>query len=282
MKVLDLFSGIGGFSLGLERVGFETIAFCEIDEYARKILKKHWPAVPIYEDVKDVTAKRLQADGIRCDVITAGWPCQDISHAGKQAGIEGERSGLWAELARIIGEVRPRFTIMENVPALLSGDRGRWFGRVLGDLAEIGYDCEWHCIPASHIGAPHRRDRVWVIAYTNTNRSQKRKHDDKNGEETPSGEQQGGETVRVPSQAISCDPRCWQRPSRRLSVGIRREIESLSRGRDWEITTEPVLGRGVDGIPPRLDRLRCLGNAIVPQIAEIIGKVIYEQHHHHQ
>ena len=97
LKVLDLFSGIGGFSLGLERAGFETVAFCEIEEYPRKVLKKHWPDVPIYEDVRDVTAERLRADGIFPDVITGGFPCQDISLAGKQAGIDGERSGLWSE-----------------------------------------------------------------------------------------------------------------------------------------------------------------------------------------
>lgn len=115
MKVLDLFSGIGGFSLGLERAGFETVAFCEIDKYAQQVLNKHWPKVKLYEDVREITADRLLRDGIRLDIITGGFPCQDISLAGKQKGIQGERSGLWSEVARIISEVRPRYAIMENV-----------------------------------------------------------------------------------------------------------------------------------------------------------------------
>jgi site-specific DNA-cytosine methylase len=161
VNVLDLFSGIGAFSLGLERAGMQTVAFCEIDPFCRKILKKHWPEVPCYEDVTALTADRLRADGIAVDVVCGGWPCQDISLAGKGAGIDGERSGLWSEYARIVGEVRPRYAIMENVSALL----GRGMERVLGDLAAIFYDAEGHCIPAASIGAPHLRDRIWIVAY---------------------------------------------------------------------------------------------------------------------
>ncbi|WP_085905877.1 DNA cytosine methyltransferase [Kiloniella majae] len=174
LKVLDLFSGIGGFSLGLERTGgFKTVAFCEIEEYPRKVLAKHWPNVPIYKDVRNVNAKQLLADGVTADVVTGGFPCQDLSTAGKQAGIEAERSGLWSELCRVIGDVRPKYAIVENVANLLSGpseQRGGWFGRVLGDLASIGYDAEWHCIPAAAVGAPHRRDRAWIIAYPKSKR----------------------------------------------------------------------------------------------------------------
>ena len=145
LKVLDLFSGIGGFSLGLERTGgFETVAFCEIEEFPRKVLAKHWPEVPRYHDVTKLTGDILKRDGISVDVITGGFPCQDISCAGKQAGIgEGTRSGLWSEIVRLIGELSPRYVIVENVAALLSGpseQRGGWFGRILGDLAESGYD----------------------------------------------------------------------------------------------------------------------------------------------
>lgn len=167
MNVLDLFSGIGGFSLGLERAGMRTVAFCEIEPFCRKVLARHWPNVKQYTDVRTLTADQLMADGIpRIDVICGGFPCQDISVAGKGAGLAGERSGLWREYARIIGEVRPKFVIVENVAALL----GRGLGDVLGDLAALGYDAEWHCIPASYVGAPHRRDRLWIISYASEHR----------------------------------------------------------------------------------------------------------------
>ncbi len=125
LRVLDLFSGIGGFSLGLERTGgFKTVAFCEIESFPRKVLAKHWPEVPIYEDVRQLTVERLATDGISVDVICGGFPCQDISVAGKGAGLAGERSGLWSEFARLIGEIRPRYAIVENVAALLSRGLG--------------------------------------------------------------------------------------------------------------------------------------------------------------
>ena len=161
MNVLDLFSGIGGFSLGLERAGMRTVAFCEIEPFQRAILKKHWPS-PVPKMSERLTADRLRADGIAPDIICGGFPCQDISVAGKGAGIEGARSGLWSEYARIISEVRPRYVIVENVAALL----GRGLERVLGDLAALGFSSVWHCIPASAVGAPHRRDRVWIVAHT--------------------------------------------------------------------------------------------------------------------
>src|SRR5258708_2164912 len=165
MNVLDLFSGIGGFSLGLERAGMRTVAFCEIDPFCRRVLAKHWPDVPVYDDVRTLTAARVGSCGQLIDVICGGFPCQDISFAGKGAGIGGERSGLWSEYARIIGEVRPKYVIVENVAALL----GRGLERVLGDLAALGFDAEWHCIPASAVGAPHRRDRVWIVAHSDAN-----------------------------------------------------------------------------------------------------------------
>jgi DNA (cytosine-5)-methyltransferase 1 len=163
-RVLDLFSGIGGFSLGLERTGgFKTVAFCEIDPFCRRVLAKHWPEVPCYDDVRTLTAARLAADGIAVDVICGGFPCQDVSFAGKRAGLEGARSGLWSEYGRLIGELRPRFVIVENVPGLLS----LGMGTVLGDLSALRYDAVWDCVPASAVGAPHRRDRMWLVAYSN-------------------------------------------------------------------------------------------------------------------
>jgi DNA (cytosine-5)-methyltransferase 1 len=132
LRVLSLFAGIGGFDLGLERTGgFKTVAFCEIEPSARRVLAKHWAGVAIYDDVRTLTASRLAADGLAPDCIVGGFPCQDISTAGRGEGIEGERSGLWSQYARLIGELRPRYVIVENVSALL----GRGLDRVLGDLA---------------------------------------------------------------------------------------------------------------------------------------------------
>lgn len=163
LTVLDLFSGIGGFSLGLESTGgFRTAAFCEIDPYARRVLGRHWPDVPIFGDIRDVGLAGLLRAGVALpDVVCGGFPCQDISLAGVGAGLGGARSGLWFEMLRVITETRPAFAIIENVAAL----RGRGLDVVLGGLAAIGYDAEWHCIPAAAVGAPHRRDRVWIVAY---------------------------------------------------------------------------------------------------------------------
>lgn len=170
IRVLDLFSGIGGFSLGLHRAtypdgtpGFETIAFCEQADYPVAVLRKHWPDVPVHRDVRDL---RGDDPGLgRVDAICGGFPCQDISVAGRGAGLTGERSGLWFEYLRIIEEAAPRWVLIENVPAL----RTRGLDVVLGGLAAIGYDAEWHCIPAAALGAPHRRDRVWIVAYPTRN-----------------------------------------------------------------------------------------------------------------
>ena len=259
MNVLDLFSGIGGFSLGLERAGFRTVAFCEIDPYCRRVLAKHWPEVPIYDDVRTVSADRLRADGIAVDVICGGFPCQDISVAGNGAGLAGERSGLWREYARIIGELRPRFVIVENVAALLS----RGLGDVLGDLAALGYDTEWHCIPASAVGAPHRRDRVWIVADANSLR-----------ELQPQGREQDKRGRAGNSGAALADADRAQRTGMRGPIGIHQKYADAGRSGWWEV--EPDVGRVVDGVPSRVDRLRALGNAVVPQIPELIGRAILQ------
>ncbi|HJS81337.1 MAG TPA: DNA cytosine methyltransferase [Nitrososphaera sp.] len=244
LKVLDLFSGIGGFSLGLERTGgFETIAFCEIEPYCQKVLKKHWPDIPIYDDVRKLNGRTIAAD-----VVCGGFPCPDISIAGKQAGIEGERSGLWKEQHRIIGEVRPRYAIVENVTNLLAGEWGTWFGRVLGDLAEVGYDAEWHCIPASAVGSFQERDRIWIVAY-------------------PFSE---GRSRLVTSKNFGTIG-SWRMCSE-------KDLQSISNnpfqpGDSWPT---PLLRRMDDGVPSRVDRIKGLGNAVVPQIPELIGRAILE------
>jgi DNA (cytosine-5)-methyltransferase 1 len=236
LRVLDLFSGIGGFSLGLERAGMKTVAFCEIDPYARAVLRKHWPDVPCYDDVRTLTADRLARDGIAVDVICGGFPCQDISVAGKGAGLAGERSGLWSEIARLVGELRPRFAIVENVAALL----GRGLGDVLGDLAALGYDAEWHCIPASAVGLPHIRDRVWVVAYPRKER---------------------GKGVEFQAlQELYGIP--WRENERRAT-----------RWRERPDLHGPRLCVRRNGLS---EELGAYGNAVVPQIPEIIGKAIIE------
>lgn len=192
-SVLDLFSGIGGFSLGLERTGgFKTAAFCEIDPFCRRVLAKHWPTVPCYDDIRTLTADALARDGITVDVICGGFPCQDVSYAGKRDGLEGARSGLWREYARLIGEIRPRFVIVENVPGLLS----LGMGDVLGDLAAIGYDATWDCIPAAAVGAPHRRDRVWIVAHAASERRGKKGRDSQRRAQWIAG---GGEILAHPA-----------------------------------------------------------------------------------
>ena len=243
--VLDLFSGIGGFSLGLERTGgFETVAFCEIDPFCQKVLKKHWPDVPIYNDVRT-----LNYDG-PVDVITGGFPCQDISTAGKKAGITNEtRSGLWSEIIRLSIKLRPKFIIVENVANLLAGPSekpGAWFGRVLGDLASIRYNAEWHCIPASRLGAPHVRDRVWIIAYS---------------------EQGMRKGIRV-SDYINDEKleNRWEA----------NEVMPLIRCIRDDLQTDKRSLRSDDGFSEATHRIAALGNAVVPQIPEMIGYAILQ------
>lgn len=248
-RLLDLFSGIGGFSLGLERTGgFKTVAFCEIEEFPRRVLAKHWPEVPCYHDIRELTADRLAADGIAVDVITGGFPCQDISIAGKGAGLAGSRSGLWAEIARLIGELRPVYAIMENSSELLS----RGFGRVIGDLASLGYDAEWHCIPATYVGSPHGRDRVWIVATRATG-----------GRDLADAVQ--ANAVRAPDAGVAT---LADQSRPRLHEGWFSQAW-------WNWPPEPGVDRVADGLSASVDRDNgAYGNAVVPMIPELIGRAI--------
>jgi len=265
LKLLDLFSGIGGFSLGLERTGgFETVAFCEIDPFCRRVLAKHWPEVPCYDDITTLTGERLAADGITVDAICGGFPCQDLSIAGKGAGLEGERSGLWFDYARILGDVRPRIAIVENVSALLS----RGIDVVLGSLAALGYRVEWHCIPASAIGAPHERDRVWIVAH----------RDDGQRIEPIREIQTGRNAIGAGRKALADSDEGnvfrWNGPLQMGRLPIAREIEDDGYATRAQWGTEPGMGRVAYGVSNRVDRVGALGNAVVPQIPELIGRAI--------
>jgi len=254
LRVLSLFAGIGGFDLGLERTGgFRTVAFCEIDPFCRKVLAKHWPEVPCYEDVRQLTGKRLAADGIAVDVICGGFPCQDISLVGQGGGLAGERSGLWTEYRRLIKETRPAYVFIENVSAL----RSRGLDVVLGQLHALGYDAEWHCLPACAVDAPHERDRLWIVAYVPSDRWGARRK----GRPAPGGQ---GEPVPV---------RPFPHPDAYCIAPIGAAI-ARQELRPWD--DESPLDRVVDGVPYRLveDELRALGNAVVPQIPELIGRAI--------
>ena len=329
LRVLDLFSGIGGFSLGLERTGgFETVAFCEIEPFPRRVLAKHWPEVPCYDDVRTLTGDVLRRDGIAVDVITGGFPCQDLSVAGKQRGMgEGTRSGLWSEIVRLVGELRPQYVIVENVAALLVGPserRGGWFGRVLGDLAECGYDAEWENIPASALGAPHRRERVWLVAYAQQERPNAGEHDQigerparyeewdrpqwavqfglagngapladatdmqRNGGDYYAGIcmgagplsqlGNGGWAQHLAHAAVIGQSGSWAHGQSSNpttgSDGKAAEFVNGGVGAIWR--TEPDVGRVAHGVPDRAHRLAALGNSVVPQIPELIGRAILQ------
>lgn len=304
----SLFAGIGGIDLGLERAGMRCAWQVEIDDYATRVLTKHWPDVPKFRDVRSVGAHDLPA----VDLIAGGFPCQDISNAGKRAGIGGERSGLWGEFARVIRELRPRYVLVENVAALLYPiRRGKRIvepapiGRVLGELAALGYDAEWHCIPAAALGAPHQRDRVFIVAYARIGWRQ--------GHELCTGRAQPG---RDGAAMADTDPERWDgragqfgphgrleftHSSQNVSDVNRTEWRAQTQGRDvfnrndagrqkatdrlstfratvgwgqWAI--EPAVGRMAHGLPHRIHRLRGLGNAVVPQVAEFVGRLILD------
>jgi DNA (cytosine-5)-methyltransferase 1 len=336
MKVLDLFSGIGGFSLGLERAGMETIAFCEIEKYPCSILKKHWPDVPIFNDVKELHAKDLPG---AVDLICGGYPCQPFSVAGKRAGKDDDRH-LWPEIVRIIRELdattgKPDWCIFENV----GGHVSMGLDQVLADLEGEGYTCWPFIIPACAVNAPHRRDRVWIVAnYAsgtdgkhNTREDQRqepklRKSSSRNsvspGADTKHGDVSGLRASQVPQQQASgirqnspadtshylldrggdirqagrdepadsgivfADARLTllqERPKRKRNRR-RRDVEQHGcekfRATDFSDLSEWITLPGVrsrdDGLPNRVARLKALGNSVVPQIPEIIGRAIME------
>ena len=244
MRHLDLFSGIGGFALAAEEVwgpAHNILSFCEIEPYAQKVLKQKWPAVEIIEDVRKVDGRKFDAE-----LITGGFPCQDLSHAGLRKGFEGERSSLYSEMLRIISESMPRYAVFENVTGLLTGDAGRWFGKFLYDLASIGYDAEWHCISAANLGFPHKRERVWIISYPMCG-----------------GLQKGKENINWAQRYKGV-----YRPRPSCDIGGDLPIE----WKDCEANCGDI--REGDGVPGAAHRIKGLGNAIVPAIAVEIFNAI--------
>ena len=267
----SLFSGIGGLDLAVEAVtGARTVWQVERDEWCRGVLAQHWPEAQRFDDVCSV-GEELE----RVDIIAGGFPCQDVSLAGKRAGLAGERSGLWSEFARIVRVVRPRFVLVENVAGLLSME----FGQVLGDLAALGFDAEWHCLPAAAIGARHRRDRVWIVAYPNRHASARSEGAARIQRSILA--EAGWEEASNRSQAFRDRP---VHVSHAMRHRLERRIEAWAAagaagrscdagGTGWW-ATEPDVGRVADGVPARTHRLRALGNAIVPQIAQIITETL--------
>ena len=228
----SLFAGIGGFDLGFERAGMECKWQVEIDEYANRVLKKHWPDVRRHGDIK--TFPPGEPDDWRVDCICGGFPCQDISYAGKGAGLDGERSGLFYEAVRIIRELEPRVVVLENVAALLT----RGMDDVLGTLASLGFDAEWDVLSAAAFGLPHYRERVFIVGFN-------RNHAGLRGWPTKSA--------------------------------IPRIEPNYSRIRAEEFMQDQPCMVGVDdGIPRYVDGRRGLGNAVVPQVAEWIGRRVVE------
>jgi DNA (cytosine-5)-methyltransferase 1 len=286
LSILDLFSGIGGFSYAAEQLvgGFHTVAFCDTDKACHKVLAKHWPATPIFPDIRELTAadiKPLCPNGL--SLITAGFPCQDLSVAGKQAGYDGERSVLFYEIIRLARELQPQFLLLENVRNLLSHQNGETFQETLFQIAKAGYDAEWAVIPASDVGACHRRERIWIVAHAQDVFS--------NGGISKQRGQLGGGTFSKPRDCDWTDAantsgtagpdillemlECRRQDaanatSPRLERRWPCESTTNRLSPDWRsYLSQPVLCRGDDGLSNRVDRLKQLGNSIVPQVAAI-------------
>jgi DNA (cytosine-5)-methyltransferase 1 len=293
MTIGSLFSGIGGLELGLEMCGLGPVLWqCDSDPAARTVLAEHWPDAHRYDDVRgiDGTARHV-------DLICGGFPCQDISNAGRRAGIDGERSGLWGEFARVVRLLRPQYVFVENVAALAH----RGLPRVLGDLSTLGFDAEWDVFRACDVGAPHRRERLFILAYTDRALA--------NSDGAPRGPEAGDAIAGTGGEALR---RGQAKPRRRggdvadadrarLAVGkeqsARNELPSVersgpalsnadgvtpgriaeSRGECSSWGVEPDVGRVAHGVSARVDRLRLLGNAVVPSQAALAFRVLSRQ-----
>jgi len=282
LKHLDLFSGIGGFSLGLEATGgFETKAFCDIEKYPRQVLQKHWPHVKQYEDIKELNYERLKADGIdSIDIITGGYPCQPFSIAGRQKGEQDPRH-LWPEYFRLVKELRPTWVIGENV----SGHIKLGLDTVIEDLESEDYSVRPFSISASSIGANHQRERIWILAHSRRSQWPRAELRGENENETRKENANQFERSSSTSEVDVANTnnerlqRQWQSRNQ-FTPRFNSSRESSEEGQRtvgqgwWE--SEPNMGRVAHGVPKRVDRLKSLGNSLVPQIPYYIGKTILE------
>jgi DNA (cytosine-5)-methyltransferase 1 len=258
MNELALFAGAGGGILGGHLLGWRTVCAVEWDAYAASVLVARQndgclPPFPVWDDVQTFDGRPWRG---RVDVVSGGFPCQDISAAGKGAGIDGERSGMWKHMARIVGEVRPRFVLVENSPVLTS----RGLGTVLGDLAALGYYAKWGVLGACHAGAPHKRERIWIVADAaqllrngcdhHTRVGLGRQSISESGDGSRSGYVADAERSGLEGRTI-------------------RRMESMEPAAGSWWSTEPDVGRVANGVAARVDRLRCLGNGQVPTVAAL-------------
>ena len=312
MNHLDLFSGIGGFSLALEKVGFKTIAFCENDPYCRLLLQKHWKGVTIHNDIKKLEAKDIKEP---IDILTGGFPCQPYSVAGKQKGTDDNRY-LWPDMFRVIKEVKPTFIIAENVRGIINIQNGMVFETVCSDLEAEGFEVQSFIIPAAGVGAPHKRERVWIVGYSKHNGSLTSKIRGRNKETNAGSQERQNQTIESQRTSRSSNDEIVENSRRTLRQGAKLNEENADESRQenanqfkrpsstsehnvadtkgvhvqgqqgrsrqeqsrreswWEF--EPNVGRVANGVPGRVHRLKGLGNSIVPQIAEEIGKAIWK------
>ncbi len=284
----SLFSGVGGIELGFEQAGFETKWFIENDTYAQAILKKRFPNAKIYGDIKEVDFRSI----LKVQVLTGGFPCQDISNAGKRVGITGSRSSLWKYYYKAIRILRPKIAFIENVSALL----GRGLDVVLADLAKIGYDAEWYCVSASSVGANHQRDRIFIIAYPFNSNGRR-----DNWKQCQKGIQE--EAKDVSNTNWKGQQRKWQIKVRHTEFSNSKSIrfrggdmqdntwnksknkQNRNKSRSkvkqylWSNESKSRICRVANGIPNRIHRIKCLGNAVVPQVAEVFAKAIKENYY---
>ena len=288
MTHFSLCSGIGGIDLAAEWAGFETIGQCEVDEYASRVLAKNFKGVKNYGDIRTITAERLRADGITgggITVLSAGFPCQPYSLAGKGLG-DGDSRDLWGEVARILREVRPKWFVGENTPGLFARNNQRFFKRVIDDITENGYSVSWALWGACDVGAPHRRDRVFIVGRNADCDNETEKQEFSRGKNSEpcgdsgnfshaAGKRRSENEVQlgIPEKSGNEKNRGRVQES---GVQSKRICSSFSGAIEWW-QTEPRVGRVVARISNRVDRFRCLGNAVVPYqalpIFEAIAKI---------